>query len=112
MVQASPRERGASVSKKRKRLSGRLDTKMMDSLASGEGGRRVKLCWVICWVNCKWSRTFCFVSFEWKLKMMVFLSCMGEKKLAQLTSTFVDIHMANLFALSMGCPLALLGSFP
>ena len=62
MVQASPRERGASVSKKRKRLSGRLDTKMVDSSASGGGGRMVKLSWVICWLNCLWSSTCCFLA--------------------------------------------------
>ena len=56
---ASSRVRGASVSQNRKRLSGRFDTNMVDSLASGGGGRRVKLCWMSCWANCRWSRTCC-----------------------------------------------------
>ena len=38
--QASARVEGLESSKKRKRLSGRLETKMVVSLASGLGGRR------------------------------------------------------------------------
>ena len=38
--QSSAREKGLESSQKRKRLSGRLETKMVVSLASGLGGRR------------------------------------------------------------------------
>ena len=71
---ASSRVWGASVSQNRKRLSGRFDTNMVDSLASGGGDRRVNLCWVSCWANSAWSRTFCFLSGVWKLKMTIDLS--------------------------------------
>ena len=62
VTHASSRVRGASVSQNRKRLSGRFDTNMVDSLASGGGGRMVKLCWVSCCANCAWSRTCCLLA--------------------------------------------------
>ena len=90
--QASARVEGLESSKKRKRLSGRLETKMVVSLASGLGGRRENWKEVSLGRNSACFRHFSLLSWDRNWIMTRFLSCLGEKKLAQLTSTFREIQ--------------------
>ena len=80
--QASARVLGLESSKKRKRLSGRLETKMVVSLASGLGGRRENWKEVSFGRNSACARHFSFFSWERNCIMTRFLSCLGEKKFA------------------------------
>ena len=90
--QASARVEGLESSKKRKRLSGRLETKIVVSSASRLGGRREN------WNSVSFGRKslcfkhFSFFSWDKNWMMTRFLSCLGEKKLAQLTSTLREIQ--------------------
>ena len=109
-LQASARLCGNSVSQNRKRLSGRFRTKMMVSSASRGGGRSLSLNSVSLVVNCGWLRILSFSGREKREKITMVGSCLGEKKLEQVTSILAEIQFAKMLHLSMICPEVLLGS--
>ena len=82
-MQASDRVEGNSASQKRKRLSGKLLTNVIDSSASGGGGRISSLWRVARMINSLLIMRVSLSSREFRLIIIMLASCLGVEKLEQ-----------------------------
>ena len=82
-LQASSKVLGNSVSQKRKRLSGRLSTNVMDSSASRGGGRILNWWWMVLSLNSVFWNRLSLSSRVLRWIMIMLGSCRGVWKLEQ-----------------------------